>query len=270
MFRWHSQDIRYYHIAYQADCGNEVRVDICAMNNKHHSLYCRLPQQALSHKRGERAWGWWPKTTCRIIFAEKKLPRRLMSFEGTNFVSRKFQDFCRCLEIHHVMSSSHDGQNNRQAEACTTFLKQTMKTFLESNTLMHMVLLQVRSLQIGPILPNGVVLLFNWPAGGCLQSSIGYQCYVTMIEATILFNMQSHKNIDKINCRNILFCQQYLAVAVQHEGGGPWTHGTVVGHISDDHHSRSYRISVSKVGHIITRTSRRIKSTPITAYYLEN
>ena len=40
-------------------------------------------------------------------------------------------------------------------------------------------------------------------------------------------------------------------------------HGTVVRQGSYDHHERSYRMRVSKMGHISTRTNRHIKTTPI-------
>ena len=43
-------------------------------------------------------------------------------------------------------------------------------------------------------------------------------------------------------------------VAVQHEDWGAWTHGTITKHESDDHHGRSYKIRVTKMGQLITRT----------------
>ena len=44
-----------------------------------------------------------------------------------------------------------------------------------------------------------------------------------------------------------------------------WTHGTVVGIGNHNHNNRSYIIRFTKTGCIITRNSKHIKTTPITA-----
>ena len=41
-------------------------------------------------------------------------------------------------------------------------------------------------------------------------------------------------------------------VVVQREDGGPWTHDIVVDNGNHNHHSRSYKIQVTKTGRIIT------------------
>ena len=62
-----------------------------------------------------------------------------------------------------------------------------------------------------------------------------------------------------------------LIVAVKHKDGRPWTYGTIVDYGSDDYHGRSYKLRVTKMGHIITKTKRQIKTIPITAEeYLRN
>ena len=42
-------------------------------------------------------------------------------------------------------------------------------------------------------------------------------------------------------------------VAVQMENGSLWTYGKVMGHGSEDHSDRSYKMRVTKMGCIITR-----------------
>ena len=49
------------------------------------------------------------------------------------------------------------------------------------------------------------------------------------------------------------------------EDGGPWTHGTVVGRGDHKHNNRSYMICITKTGQIVTRNSKHVKATPITA-----
>ena len=51
----------------------------------------------------------------------------------------------------------------------------------------------------------------------------------------------------------VLFQPTGLTVAVHHENCSLCTHGTVVGHGSEDHSGRSYKIIVIKTGCIITR-----------------
>ena len=54
---------------------------------------------------------------CRIVFADHQIPRKLMLDASTNFASEKFHEFCRCLNIHHAVSSSYNNQNNGPALA---------------------------------------------------------------------------------------------------------------------------------------------------------
>ena len=61
------------------------------------------------------------------------------------------------------------------------------------------------------------------------------------------------------------------AVAVQHEDGRPWTHGTVVGMGNHNHHDRSYIIQLTKNARCISRNRWHIKPTTVTAdMYLQH
>ena len=53
-------------------------------------------------------------------------------------------------------------------------------------------------------------------------------------------------------------------VVVQWEGGGLWTHSTIIGRGNHNHHNRSYRIQVTNTGRIIICSRQQIKPTPIT------
>ena len=54
-------------------------------------------------------------------------------------------------------------------------------------------------------------------------------------------------------------------VVVQQEEGGPGTHGTIVCIGNHNLNNRSYTISITVTGYIVTRNSKHIKTTPITA-----
>ena len=63
----------------------------------------------------------------KIIFAEYGILHRLMSDAGRNFVSEKFKSFCSSLNIKQAVLSFYHHQNNEQVEACTKFIKCTIK-----------------------------------------------------------------------------------------------------------------------------------------------
>ena len=91
------------------------------------------------------------------------------------------------------------------------------------------------------------------------------------IAILLLPQRQPHVNKDTDTHENILFLPTGSMVTVQHKDGGCWTHGTVVRHTSYGDHGKSYRIRVLKMGYIISRTDRHVKTTPITVEeYLEN
>ena len=59
----------------------------------------------------------------KIIFAEYGIPHKIMSDAGTNFVSDRFQKFCRIINIEQATSSAYHHQSNGQVEACIKFIK---------------------------------------------------------------------------------------------------------------------------------------------------
>ena len=70
---------------------------------------------------------------CKIICAEYRLSCKLISDAGTNFISEKFQYFCKCLDTNNVVTSLCNHQNNEKTEACIMFGKQTTKKCVETN-----------------------------------------------------------------------------------------------------------------------------------------
>ena len=61
---------------------------------------------------------------CEIIFTEYRLASKIVSDAGTNFVSKKFKNFCKPLSIHHAASSSYNHQSNRPAKEGIMFLNE--------------------------------------------------------------------------------------------------------------------------------------------------
>ena len=84
-----------------------------------------------------------------------------MSDAGGNFISDKFRQFCKRMNIEQASSSSYHHQSNGQVEACIKFIKHTMKKCIETNEDKHVALLQIRSASLEPGLLSPATLLFN-------------------------------------------------------------------------------------------------------------
>ena len=86
-------------------------------------MYCRLQQQIPIVKRLEGLSVENLTNTVKTIFTEYGIPHKIMSDAGTNFVSDRFQKFCRAIKIEQATLSAYHHQSNGQVEACITFIK---------------------------------------------------------------------------------------------------------------------------------------------------
>ena len=91
-----------------------------------------------------------------------------MSDAGNNFISERFEKFCRMLNIEHAALSSYDPQSNGQVKACIKLVKYTMKKCCDTKSDIHLALLQVRMMPVGPGPPSPATLLFNHPTMGIM------------------------------------------------------------------------------------------------------
>ena len=73
--------------------------------------------------------------TCKVIFTEYWLPKKIMSGSGSKFILDKFKMFCKSLNIGQAFLSSYHHQSNRQVEACIKFIKCTLKNVLIWNVI---------------------------------------------------------------------------------------------------------------------------------------
>ena len=70
-----------------------------------------------------------------------------MSDAGGNFVSEKFKEFCRNLNIEQAISSSCHHKCNGHIEVCIKFIRRIQMKCFDTNADTYLVLLQVRSTQ---------------------------------------------------------------------------------------------------------------------------
>ena len=81
---------------------------------------------------------------------------------------QKFENLCRKLNIEHAVSSSYHHQSNGQVEACIKLVKCTLKNCHDTNSDMHLALLHITMMSLGPGLPSPATQLFNQPTRGIM------------------------------------------------------------------------------------------------------
>ena len=163
IFKRHSQKIRCCHLSYHADHRDFLEMAFSSANNKSYLCFVGYHSKFLVIKQVKGSSVDCLTKMCMIIIAEYRLLSRAISDLGKNFVSEKSQDFCSCLDIHHVLSLSYNHQSNGQVEAYPKIIKQTMKKCLETNADIYMASLQIRSTLLDPGLLSLATLLFNRP-----------------------------------------------------------------------------------------------------------
>ena len=88
----------------------------------------------------------------KIIFAEYGIPQKIMSDAGTNFVSDRFQQFCKTINIEQTVAL---------VKACITFIKCTFKKCANLGRDINMAMLQICTIPLGQGLPSLATLMFN-------------------------------------------------------------------------------------------------------------
>ena len=104
--------------------------DIFTLNNKHYLCTVNYHSKFPAIKKTEDLSPDSLILTCKIIFAEYRLPKNIMSGSGGNFVSDKFRTFCKSINIEQAFSSSYHHQSNGQVEAYIKFVKCTLNKCL--------------------------------------------------------------------------------------------------------------------------------------------
>ena len=142
-----------------------------------------------------------------IVFVKFGLQKKLMSDAGTNYISERFRQFCRQLNIEQAITSSYQHKSNDQVEAQIKFIKHTIKICLDNNDDSTLALLQIRSTMVGTGLPSPVTLLFNRPIRALLP-----QIYMDIInfnsddEHYEVLKTHNEKYIkDNDTCRRLIF-----------------------------------------------------------------
>ena len=84
-----------------------------------------------------------------------------MSDAGTKFVSDRFQQFCKTINIEQAVSLAYHHQSNGQVEACIKFIKCTFEICTDWGRDINMALLQICTMPLGQGLLNPATLMLN-------------------------------------------------------------------------------------------------------------
>ena len=108
-----------------------VGADTFTLNNKYYLFIVDYHSKFPNVKRAEDMSVESLILACKVIFSKYGLTKRIMSDAGGNFISDKFRQFCKCMNIEQVTSSSYHHQINSQVEVCIKLMKGTIKNALK-------------------------------------------------------------------------------------------------------------------------------------------
>ena len=107
-----------------------IGVDMFTLNDKNYLCIVDYHSKFLISKKTEDLSADCLILTCKTIFAEYGIPKRIMSDSGGNFTSEKFKNFCKSLNIEQAVLSAYHHPSNVQVDACIKFVKYTLKSLL--------------------------------------------------------------------------------------------------------------------------------------------
>ena len=98
-------------------------MDVFHFKNKHYLCIVDYNNKFLLVKRLEGLSADNLINMVKTIFAKYGIPHKLMSDVGINFISDKFHQFCKSVNIEQATSSAYHHQRKGQVEACIKIVK---------------------------------------------------------------------------------------------------------------------------------------------------
>ena len=119
---------------------------------------------------------------------------------------------------------------------------------------------------LGPGLPSPATLLFNCPTRSIMPIVNSILISTDNDDEYHKVLVKNKKNDKKYDiARNYTLLPIRSTVVVKREDSDRWTHGTILGKGDYNHNNQSYIIHVIKTGKTLSRNSKHVKVTPITA-----
>ena len=208
-----------------------ISADMFTLNNKHYLCIVDYHNKFPIIKKTEDLSADSLILTCQIIYAEYRVPKKIISDSGGNFVSDKFRTFCKSLNIEQAFSSSCHHQSYGQVEACIKFVKYILRKCFDSKDDPHIALLQIHITLLGPEPHSPVIMLFNHLIRGKMpifnSPLVGRDNDEEHYKALIKRQTRDDKNIG--TPRNYVSIPMWSTVVAQQADGRLCTHSTVEG-----------------------------------------
>ena len=93
----------------------------------------------------------------------------MKSDAGSNYISEQLNNFCRWIDILHVVLSSYNHQSDGQADACIKSCQKNSEICYETKDI-YMALLQLKLTMVNLRLPSMANVQFSRPARGLLPT----------------------------------------------------------------------------------------------------
>ena len=115
-------------------------------------------------------------TTIKVKFSKYGIPQKLMSDAVTNFVSDKFQQCCKTINVEQAVSLANHQTGQIVYQICKTYIQKCANSGNDIN----MALLQIHTTLLGQGLMSPATLMFNRQAHGIMpvldHRPIRYDC----------------------------------------------------------------------------------------------
>ena len=160
---------------------------------------------------------------------------------------------------HHITTRAMD-----RSKPALNSLKHTIKKCLDHGGDIHMALLQIWTTPLGQGLPSLATLLFNCLVHGVMPVIDRKPVSADNDDEHLVKLLHRQSKNDKNNDASQVFVSIpiWSTVAVQWEDRGLWSHGTIVGKGSHNHHSQSYNHTSHKYRRIIHVTDNTSSQHP--------
>ena len=122
-----------------------VSSDCFELNNEHYVVVVDAYSGYMDFARLKNLSGKALIEVLRPIFATHGAPAEMITDNGSNYVSREFQEFAREWEFLHVLSSPHHKKSNGRAEVAVKVMKKLLKKSKKAKVDIYKSLLEWRN-----------------------------------------------------------------------------------------------------------------------------
>lgn len=193
------------------------------------------------------------------IFAEHGTPEKVISDNGPQYSSSKFQEFADDWNFQHTTSSPRYPQSNGFIERQVQTVKRTIAKAMKDQSDMNKALQYLRSTPIDSHLPSPAEMLLGRKIQTNLPVVTADQNQRRDVEKRLRTRQEKQKQYFDRSTKALPPLKPAQGVRVQDHSTGKWLPGVIQGS-RPDHEPRSYDVEMPS-GNILRRNRRQIKET---------